>query len=513
MAHPTGFVRRHHTFHSLLTSKPQYVDKLLFMSRHFSLTFIQISAAVPYIDLSSKVNTGQINQSNSCASIPSNRPENAIIGLESHPSYHSSQTQFSQYLYLQGSTSNYSTVVLDEPPAGTSLSSVQKPITEQLTASVRAAVILALAHIVLIFSSSSVPVLVISTLWLYFTGSLFFDIAHYLLHKFSKSQYRILRRIGYLHEVHHLYFNRRLRFNNRYRFSNTICELPLELSCQICGTWLGYLAAQALSLTGPGLLSQELLHLVLIFEVARSSVVAILEGRDSNHQSYCTVVPKAPHSFLVGPEYHALHHVDPSAYISSSFRFLDWLLGTSYTLRARRVALAGLSGPLARALKSELQAKEMVSCVRDLSLDDDDDEKIVDRLANTDVLILSNEEAFECRIKIIELFRKHYTPRRGHSFLLPEIWYFGNQKKIASPSPSAAGKKTFTNYARRCYDAEDIVYRHIVLSTPVSKLGYASLGHAKAALWWIRRGARYVPVTDPVSALCGYVAFFYGVRS
>jgi hypothetical protein len=346
-------------------------------------------------------------------------------------------------------------------------------------------------------------------LWLYFTGSLFFDIAHYFLHKFSKSQYWILRRIGFLHEVHHLYFNRRLKFNNRYLLQNTICELPLELSCQMFGTWLGYLIAHVLSLTGPNALSRELFYFVLIFEVIRSFVVAILDGRDSNHQTYSTVVPKDPHSFLVGPEYHALHHVDPSAYMSSSFRVFDWFLGTSYTLRSRRVTMISLSGAFGQALKREVESRESVNFIEELS-PLEDDEKMEETLSNTDVLIIGHEEeSCESVVKIIELFKQRYKPRTGYGLFLPEVWYIGNLYQKHSSSPS---QTTFTNHARLYYNAEDILYRHIVLSRPTSYSGHTFVGPefaAKVALWWIRRGARYVSVTNALPAILGYVNFFY----
>lgn len=354
---------------------------------------------------------------------------------------------------------------------------------------------------------SSIAVLVFSFIWLYFTGSLFFDVAHYFLHKFSKSRYWIIRRIGYLHEVHHLYFNRRLKFNDRYLWQNMICELPLELSCQLFGTWMGYLAAQTFSLTGSNLLSQELFHLVLSFEVIRSLVVAILEGRDSNHQSYSAVVPKDPNSFLVGPEYHALHHVDPSAYISSSFRVFDWFLGTSYTLRSRRITMVGLSRDFREAMAKELQSKESVNCIREVSYDADH-EKVIASLANTDVVIIGSEGAScETTVKIIELFKQHYKARPG-TLLLPELWYIDSQTtRPFSPS----GEISFNDRSRMYYEAEDILYRHVALSGfPSKSLGPDSA--AKVMLWWIRRGARYIPITNPGLALWLYFNFFYGVR-
>ena len=52
-------------------------------------------------------------------------------------------------------------------------------------------------------------------LWLYLTGSLFFCTIHFLLHQCLRSRH-LLRRLGYLHQVHHPYFNRNLNFNSKY---------------------------------------------------------------------------------------------------------------------------------------------------------------------------------------------------------------------------------------------------------------------------------------------------------
>jgi hypothetical protein len=410
---------------------------------------------------------------------------------------------------MQTSTPNFSTIIIHNTTAGTVLSRTEESVKWEITARIRAAVVQVLSHITLVISSASILVLVVSFFWLYFTGSLFFDIAHYFLHKFSKSRYWILRCIGYLHEVHHLYFNRRLKFNDRYLWQNMLCELPLELSCQLFGTSLGYLAAQALSLTGPGLLSQELFHLVLVFEVIRSFVVAILEGRDSNHQSYSNVVPKDPHSFLVGPEYHALHHVDPSAYISSSFRVFDWFLGTSYTLRMRRIAMAGFSGAFSKVMKGELESKESVNCIHELPIHEDE-EKMVEALSNTDIMIVSpGDDSCESALKMIELFKQHYKARPGHSLFLPEVWY------IDSLNETPSSERAFAPHVRKYYDAEDIIYQHIIVSKPTSYFGKTFLGPdfaAKVALWWVRRGARYIHVANLGSALWGYFKFFYSVR-
>lgn len=337
----------------------------------------------------------------------------------------------------------------------------------------------------------SLHVLLLSIMWLYFSGSFIFDLAHWTLHKFAKSKSPILRKVGYLHEVHHLYFNRRLKFNDRYRWQNMCYELPLELSCQLFGTWLGFLLAQMAGLTGHTLLSKEILVLVLIFEIIRSFVVACMEGRDSNHKSYSPVVPKDPHSFLVGPEYHALHHVDPTSYIGSTFKVFDWFLGTSCSLRSRRVTIIGSLGVFGVALREQL-LEESVSCVEELSVvpaeKDDGYDAMTELLSRTDVLIINDELGVE---NVIELFKKHHKAKAAQSLLLPEVWQC-----------SSNANKGSTEKIRRYHNDEDILFRHINCQTDRKWLKVRPEMAAKLAIWWIRRGVRTVP------ASFDFLAFF-----
>ncbi|UKZ55998.1 hypothetical protein TrVGV298_009822 [Trichoderma virens] len=233
---------------------------------------------------------------------------------------------------------------------------------------------------------------ILSCLWLLLCGTFLFDVIHYILHKFSKSSSRFLRQIGKLHSVHHFYFNNRLQFNNRYIWHNICIELPLELGCQLLGTWQGWLVLKHFFLTDPGVLSEKVLYGVLIAEVARTLVVVALSGRDSNHKTY-SIVPKNLNWLTVGPEYHALHHVDPASYMSSSFYLFDWLFGTGYTLRSRRVTITGASGAFGQAIKKELQA-ESVACIQELKFGVhwtyDNYDQVIPIIANTDVLILAH---------------------------------------------------------------------------------------------------------------------------
>jgi hypothetical protein len=305
----------------------------------------------------------------------------------------------------------------------------------------------------------------------------------------------------------------------------------LELSCQLLGTFFGWLIADCLGLMRSRLLSRELLFLVLLFEIARMLVVAVLDGHDSNHKSYSNP-PKDTNWLTVGPQYHALHHIDPGAYISSVFRLFDWMLGTGHSLSSRRITVTGASGAFGSAIKHQIQ-NERVKCVQELKFGVDwtydDYESTIPILADTDVLILAHgskgEHAMEANcesaVKLIELFKKHHMPTPSQKLLLPEVWYVGSEIEL-HPSwglPNSErylrSKRSFLPHARALFDDSSILYRHIVPSAFHSSLGSAIVSAelvAKVAMWWIRRGARYVPVTYTGLAYLNYFTFMYWVN-
>jgi hypothetical protein len=119
----------------------------------------------------------------------------------------------------------------------------------------------------------------------------------------------------------------------------------------------------------------------------------------------------------VGPEYHALHHIDPLNFFGSTVRVINWVLGTASKLRGRRVTSTGVGGALGQALVRELQDAQVrsIRALRfghDWSLDDYSALKPV--LRETEILILAHGTkdealAFESNcnapVRMIELFR------------------------------------------------------------------------------------------------------------
>ena len=372
------------------------------------------------------------------------------------------------------------------------------------------------------------PVLAMSVLWLYLSGSFCFDAAHYLLHQSSKSRYRRLRRLGYLHQVHHLFYNRNLKFDDRYYRLNLLLELPMELSCQMLGTLLGWLFAVYMK---PALISRELTVLVLWFEVLRAFLVVYLEGKDSNHIAF-SAPPKDTNWFFVGPHYHALHHVDPTAYMSSTFRLFDWIRGTGNSLKARRITITDVSGAFGLAMKRQLR-KDGVEYIQELKFGVDwtydNYDSLTPILATTDVLVLTHdanganamEASCHSAVTLIDLFKKHHKSKCTQKMLLPEVWYVGSESELHSPwdiptlEEYSRSKRSFVPHARALYDDPAILYRHIMTSTFQFKMRFPIVSAdwaAWLAMWWIRRGARYVPVTYTGLAHLNYFKFMYWVQ-
>ncbi|TQN66885.1 Monoglucosyldiacylglycerol epimerase [Colletotrichum shisoi] len=249
------------------------------------------------------------------------------------------------------------------------------------------------------------------------------------------------------------------------------------------------------------------LILVLFLQVARTAVVAWNSGHDSNHVPYPRL-PKDPFTLFVGPQYHALHHIDPLNYFGSMTRLLDWWMGTAVSLRGRRVTMTGSSGALGQALAEQLRLEGST-------------------LRNTDVLILAHgskngEHDFEANcesaVKIIEIFRESCGRRKLG--LLPEVWYVGSEAELHGAWTSdmrtyTGSKRAFVRHARAFYDEETFNYRHIVPAAFASGMGpglVSARWAARVALWWVRRGARYVPVTYTGLAFVNFLRFKLGGR-
>ncbi|KAJ5933045.1 hypothetical protein N7516_007534 [Penicillium verrucosum] len=384
-------------------------------------------------------------------------------------------------------------------------------------------------HYLSIFKHDVIPLL-LSFFYLLSVGSVFFDAVHYMLHGCNKSSHPFLRYLSRIHRFHHLYFTRHLKFDKKYLQQNRFQALPLELVLQIIGTALGYIFASLVTPKGVIWITRNQLWITIIFQILRTTFVILSSGRDTNHITYQTP-PKDTNWLFVGPEFHSLHHIYPDRYMGSFVKTFDWIWGTAYSFKGKRIAITGGNGAFGQAIVKELEREERGSCIRKLKFGTDWDhhhfEKALPILSNSDILILAHgskgEDAVESNcnaaIRLIKLFKEHRVANPACP-TLPEVWYVGSEielhpawgnKELQRYSRS---KRLFLPQARSFFDDPDIIYRHIVPSAFHSPMGAAVLSAdwaAKCAIWWIRRGARYIPVTYTGIAWLNYFKFMYRI--
>jgi hypothetical protein len=141
-------------------------------------------------------------------------------------------------------------------------------------------------------------------------------------------------------------------------------------------------------------------------------------------------------------------------------------------------------------------------------------------LTDADVLVLCHgskvDRAMQANcdsfVGLIERFRRVGRARR----LPVEVWAIGSEIE-AHPSwgdPDLEiylrSKRAFARHARRYFHDGSMVYRHIVPSAYTSPMGKGLIsGRAAAAIamFFIRRGFRYIPVTYTGIALLNWLKF------
>ncbi|KAJ5185600.1 hypothetical protein N7491_006532 [Penicillium cf. griseofulvum] len=313
-------------------------------------------------------------------------------------------------------------------------------------------------------------------------------------------------------------------FDEKYRQQNNFQALPLELGLQLCGTALGYIFALQVPV-GLVRIPQSHFWSIIVIQVLRTLVVILTSGRDSNHLVYKTA-PKDLNWVLVGPEFHCLHHVYPDRYIGSFIKLFDWICGTAYSFRGKRFVITE-SGPFGQAMVTELE-REGVQDIRSLKFGTDWDhhhlEKAAEALITCDILILAHDTEgddaksnCDSAVRLVQLFKEHRTNENSNP-TLPEVWYVDSEIethqsfKITQLHGDSNSNVRFLPHARSYYDDPDILYRHIVASGLQSSMVSAmpsAVWAAKCSMWWIRRGARYISVSNTGFAFLNYFKFMY----
>ncbi|KAK2595461.1 hypothetical protein QQS21_006801 [Conoideocrella luteorostrata] len=210
-------------------------------------------------------------------------------------------------------------------------------------------------------------------------------------------------------------------------------------------------------------------------------------------------------------------------------RIFDWITGTAVSLKGRRVALTGSRGAFGKALQKELRqakVKNIKPLVFGVDWTYEDYGQLAAIFQDIDVLIIAHgtkvdKDAWQANylsvLTLIELFKQ--TRESNKLGLMPEVWFVGSEAEVHGAWTSdmvsyVNTKRAVVPYCRGFYEDDTFIYRHIVPAAFQSSMGSALVSAewaARSTLWWIHRGARYVPVTYTGLAFINFFRFLYWV--
>lgn len=341
-------------------------------------------------------------------------------------------------------------------------------------------------------------------------GTVLFDVLHFSMHRWMKSNSLILKKIGNWHSVHHRFLPGDLVIRKDWADKNLFRHVTLEYFVQLCGIGLsGFFVSHIAQL------------LAMIFSSLLFVIVWRCRGADLHHSSY-TVLPAYRGGFFVTANYHALHHVFPNNFFSSYIKLLDFVLGTGLQLSGRHVVMTGGNGALGSHMKKMLikEGATVISLKFGIDYDYQNYEQLKPILYEADILFLchgskyDNAQKANCDsfIQLIELFKTR--PKKS---LIPlEVWGVGSEIEchpyfgIKKLRPYAESKRNYAKKARTYFNDTEIQYRHLVHSAFTSSMGPGLMSAkfaARVTMFFLKRGFRYIPVTYTGFALLNYFRF------
>ena len=341
-------------------------------------------------------------------------------------------------------------------------------------------------------------------------STLLFDIVHWLLHQWGKSRIPLLRTFARWHWVHHAFLDRRMRVHPELQWQNLWFHVLPEYLTSMAGTLI-FLAV----FPWQPIFGLFLVRTWMLFDTIRQ------EGKDANHMAMSRISGQQG-LLWVTASYHAMHHVHPNNFFSSFANLFDLVFGTGTQIEGRRFLVTGASGAFGSAIKARLEKRGgIVETARHgVDFGPGDYERMRERLARTDVLVLAHgakgESAWDANYTtfagLIDLFVEIGRTRLAP----PEVWALGSEVELHGDlgmdelKDYSLSKRAFARRALGYYRSPELIYRHIVPSAFTSQMGKGlmSAGFAASyALFIIRRGFAYVPVTLTGLAFWNYIRF------
>jgi hypothetical protein len=339
-----------------------------------------------------------------------------------------------------------------------------------------------------------------------------FDALHWTLHKWERSSIPLLRRFSSWHWVHHKFLGLDMQINPAYARANIWFHIVPEYLTSIVGTLIFLFV-----FPWPVIATVAVVRTVMLVMTLRE------EGLDYNHMSMDRVGGQQ-NLFWVGNNYHAMHHVYPHNFFSSFANVFDLIAGTTCQIEGRGFLITGASGAFGAAMAEKLTrlGANVETAKSGVDFTAGGYTGMLEKLHRADVLILSHgaksEDCWNANNLTFRDLTELFTEIGKNRLTPPEVWALGSEVEFHGDmgmdelKDYSASKRAFALRARDYYRSDALIYRHIVPSSFTSAMGKGAMSAGTAvdiALFFIRRGFRYVPVTLTGLAVLNYFRFRY----
>ncbi|WP_240233670.1 hypothetical protein [Devosia lacusdianchii] len=337
-----------------------------------------------------------------------------------------------------------------------------------------------------------------------------FDALHWTLHKWEGSSIPLLRKFSSWHWVHHKFLGLDMQINPAYARANIWFHILPEYLTSMAGT-LPFLL----------LFPWQPIALVAVIRTVMLVLTLREEGLDYNHMSMDRVGGQQG-LLWVDNNYHAMHHVYPHNFFSSFANVFDLIAGTTCQIEGRRFLVTGASGAFGSAMVDRLtQLGAVVETAKSgVDFSAGSYAAMREKLERTDVLVLAHgaksEDCWNANYVTFRELTELFTDIGRSRLAPPEVWALGSEVEFHGDmgmdelKAYSASKRAYAVRARDFYRSDALIYRHIVPSSFTSAMGKGAMSAGTAvsiALFFIRRGFRYVPVTLTGLAVLNYFRF------
>ena len=353
-------------------------------------------------------------------------------------------------------------------------------------------------------------VFILQAFLVFVVSTALFDALHWTLHKWESSSIPLLRKFSSWHWVHHKFLGLDMQINPAYARANIWFHILPEYLTSMAGTLIFLFV-----FPWPPIAAVAVLRTIMLVMTLRE------EGLDYNHMSMDRVGGQQG-LLWVDNNYHAMHHVYPHNFFSSFANVFDLIFGTTCQIEGRRFLVTGASGAFGAAMVAKLTSLggivETAKSGTDFSAGDYDAMREI--LGRADVLVLAHgaktDDCWNANYVTARDLTELFTEMGKTRLAPPEVWAVGSEVEFHGDmgmdelKAYSASKRAFAARARDYYRSDALIYRHIVPSSFTSAMGKGAMSAGTAvntALFYIRRGFRYVPVTFTGLAFLNYFRF------